>query len=130
MSIYRGRLGLGDIIAALEAEPDQERILPVGFHRPHSYRGCYDELAFEPVADVPVSILLEAARSALGTTYEGWKGGEYYMDEYTECWLADPGDSMGAQVSGLLLTLLLGADQLSPDKRDELVAVGAPPRGY
>jgi hypothetical protein len=38
---------LGELIEALEKLPE-DRVLPVGFDKPHSYRGYYNELAFEP----------------------------------------------------------------------------------
>jgi hypothetical protein len=38
---------LTNLIAFLE-KYDPAQVVPVGFHRPHSYRGYYDQLAFEP----------------------------------------------------------------------------------
>jgi len=40
---------LSDIIETLE-KYDPATIVPLGFGEPHSYRGYYDQLAFEPVA--------------------------------------------------------------------------------
>lgn len=99
---------LKDLIAALEVHPREQRV-PVGFHRPHSYRGFYYDLAFEPLADTTVGAMLDCARSALGATYEGWKGGEYTMGEYTSCWVAEEGNSWTSQSIGpLLLAYMLG----------------------
>jgi hypothetical protein len=96
---------LGALIEALEAE-DPSLVCPRGFARPHSYRGYYDELAFEPARDVTVGEMLAAAKSALGSTYGGWKGGDYTMSEYTYCWLAyrgDTGETLGAVLVSHLL---------------------------
>lgn len=100
---------LGELIAALE-KPDPSRKVPLGFASPHSYRGIYAELAFEPKADVTVGEMLASARSALGATYEGWKGGEYTMTGYTDCWLAEHGHGAGETIGPVLLTLMLAAD--------------------
>lgn len=81
---------LGELIAALEAEPDH--IASEAVINPHSYRGYYDELAFETQPFGTVREMLDIARSAVGETYTGWKGGEYTMDEYTPVHLATIGD--------------------------------------
>ncbi len=99
---------LDELIAALEAE-DPDKVLPLGFAHPHSYRGYYSELAFEPALNVTVGSMLAAARSAKGATHQGWKGGDYAMDGYTECWLAERG-SCGESIGPVLLALMLAAD--------------------
>ena len=99
-------IGLGGIIERLERE-DPRRILPIGFADPHSFRGYYEQLAFEPRRDIAVGDVLEAARSALGATYEGYKGGEYTMSEWTTCWIANYGSSSDNLIGPLLLELLL-----------------------
>jgi hypothetical protein len=73
---------LGELIEALEKLPE-DRVLAVGFDKPHSYRGYYNGLAFEPARNIPVKKMLEAARSAPGNWYQGYKGGTYYMDAGT-----------------------------------------------
>lgn len=97
---------LGGIIARLERE-DPTRVLPIGFANPHSYRGYYDQLAFEPVRDISIGDMLIACRAALGTTFEGWKGGEYRMDESTDCWISRHGESADNKIGPLLLELML-----------------------
>jgi hypothetical protein len=99
-------MNLGDLITRLEAaDPDQT--VRQGFNHPHSYRGDYMDLAFEPAANITVADMLAAARSALGATYQGWKGGDFTMSEHTWCWLSAEGDASGETISGLLLDLLL-----------------------
>lgn len=87
-------LTLGGLIAALEGAGDT----PVRFDRggsptkPHSYRGYYSDLCFEST-DKPVkaSRLLEGARTSVGRTFEGYKGGDFTMGEDTPLWVAPYG---------------------------------------
>lgn len=96
------------LIRALEAE-DPAKPVPLGFARPHSYRGYYDQLAFEPEANTTVGAMLAAAKSALGATYEGWKGGEgYTMAGHTLCWVSNEGDNSGDLLGPMLLGFMLG----------------------
>jgi len=98
---------LGDLITALE-QADPDLVVPWGFRGPHSYRGDYDQLAFEPAANVSVGEMLADARSALGATYTGYKGGEYTtMDEYTDCWIAPYGTGMGETIGPMLLRYMI-----------------------
>lgn len=99
---------LGQLIEALELA-DPSLVVPWGFNHPHSYRGHYDELAFEPASNVTVSAMLADARSALGTTYEGYKGGDYLMDEFTDCWIAEYGNGDGETIGRTLLRYMLAA---------------------
>ena len=99
---------LEDLITALEAA-DPNLVLPDGFTNPHSYRGDYMDLAFEPAANVTVAAMLADARSALGTTYQGWKGGDFEMRGDTWCWLSMEGDASGDSIGPLLLRLMLAA---------------------
>lgn len=97
---------LSELIAALE-KADPEQIVPLGFADPHSYRGYYDQVAFSPRRPISVKEMLAAAKEALGSTYEGYKGGEYTMKEHTECWLAYYGEC-GESIGPVLLAYMLG----------------------
>lgn len=101
---------LGEIIDTLKKFPPETSV-PIGFGYPHSYRGSYADLAFEPEADTTVGEMLAAAESALGTTFEGWKGGEFTMEDFTDCWLAYQGES-GEMIGPLLLAYMLGCPEL------------------
>lgn len=83
---------LGELIKILEELP-QDAVVPRGFHNPHSWRGIYAELAFEPKEKVRISEMLADAKSAVGTIYEGWKGGDFPMGEYTEVHISERGTS-------------------------------------
>lgn len=102
------QLDLGELIAVLEtALAEGDRVLSVGFTNPHSYRGDYSDLAFEPCRDIALSDMLQAARDALGATFQGWKGGDYTMSKHTYCWLAFRGSGAGETIGALGLKLML-----------------------
>lgn len=93
-------MNLGELIRRLEELP-ADQVVPNGFDHPHSYRGYYDELAFQPATGVTVGSMLADARSAVGATYTGWKGGDYIMDEYTPvhlAWKGSTGDELNEWV--------------------------------
>lgn len=69
---------LGDYITYL-SQLDPSTKVPLGLGNPHSWRGSYDEIAFEPVANTTVAKMLDEATSACGRCFAGWKGGEYLM---------------------------------------------------
>lgn len=96
---------LSDIIKTLE-KYDTATFVPLGFGEPHSYRGYYDQLAFEPVKNTTIGKMLAAAKEAEGATYTGYKGGEYMMTGNTGCHLANWGYS-GEEISPELLLLML-----------------------
>ena len=97
---------LGELIAELK-KCDASKVVAHGFAKPHSYRGYYEDLAFEPMENVNVASMLEAAESALGKTFEGYKGGDYTMNEYTACWLSKYGESSGGAISRAALNCWL-----------------------
>lgn len=113
---------LRELIAALESA-DPERVVPYGFRDPHSYRGIYADVAFEPAENITVGEMLAAARSALGATFQGYKGGDYTMREYTDCWLSEYGHASGETIGPTLLRLMLaGAQGLTVEFSGEDVA--------
>jgi hypothetical protein len=88
-----------------ECEPTKE--VKLGFGSPHSYRGYYQDLAFEPASNTTVGAMLTAAKDSLGRTFTGYKGGDYTMSEYTDIWLAEWG-STGEGIGPVLLKFMLG----------------------
>jgi hypothetical protein len=109
---------LGELIKALEAE-DPRKVLPDGFSNPHSWRGDYMDLAFEPAKDVTVDQMLTDARFALGACFQGYKGGDYTMGEYTDCWLCEYGTSADAETIGhRLLGYMLAAGAVPAGEGD------------
>jgi len=97
---------LKDLIAFLEKR-DAAIVVPVGFTHPHSYRGFYQDLAFEPAVNVTVGEMLRDAKAALGQPYTAYNGGEYTMGGYTDVWLAKWGHA-GEGIGPVLLGYMLG----------------------
>jgi len=70
-----------------------------------SWRGSYAELAlnFESNGEeLPVSKFIELLKSAVGKTFEGYKGGDFTMDESTPIWVANCGNSGNTAVVDVL----------------------------
>jgi len=82
---------LGELINFLSQKKDQNEVLKEAFNEPHSYRGYYDELAFEPCEDISVGELLKIAKDCIGKTFTGYKGGEYTMTRHAPIWLSQYG---------------------------------------
>lgn len=63
-----------------------------GVEHPHSYRGYYSDLALEPSPQTSTcGELLMLLQSALGQTFDGYKGGDFVMGPETPLWLASYG---------------------------------------
>lgn len=110
---YSGGMSLGELIAQLadSYEYGQRAVMPIGLGMPCSNRGFYSTLAFIAERDVSVADSLARAKSAVGQTYEGWKGGEYTMTLDTEVYLAlEPGRS-GAPITKECLEMLLALSE-------------------
>lgn len=96
---------LKELIETLETQPPSKTVA-VGFNRPHSYRGYYEDLAFHPAENISVKEMLDAARGAMGKNYCGYKGGEFEMNEHTTVWLAEYGNC-GEPIGPILLSLMM-----------------------
>lgn len=95
---------LGELIAELRDAP--RATLREGFHKPHSYRGYYDCLAFQPAENVTVEQMLSDAEDSVGRVFHGYKGGDYTMGLYTPVYLAEYG-ACGEELGHLALKYLL-----------------------
>ena len=84
-------LTLGGLIDKLgEGNPS----LMVPLSAPHSYRGYYTDLAFEP-GETLLGELLSKCKVVLGTTMTGYKGGEFLMDKDVPLWVSEYGCASG-----------------------------------
>lgn len=101
------QMTLGAFVDALAAaEPERSvyfdwcRLTPTCFD---SYRGYYDQLALGVAlhGNVTAGALAGAAKRAIGTTFEGWKGGDYKMTRSTPLWVDNPGEATGTQIVGV-----------------------------
>jgi hypothetical protein len=103
MSRENGYINLGELIKFLETL-NQDAVISYGFGEPMSYRGYYENLAFNPEKNVTVKSMLDHAKSALGATLEGYKGGGFTMTEWTDCHIAEYGHSGGDMIGPTLLS--------------------------
>ncbi len=84
------QMTLGKLIAALEAMPDGAEV--ANLCDSHSYRGYYEDLAFERATGVrPAAELLSECKAAMGQVFTGYKGGDYVMGALTPVWVANYG---------------------------------------
>lgn len=87
-------MNLGELIERLENIPD-DLVFPNGFGEPMSWRGVYAELAFNPENNVTAGSMLENAKSAVGKTFTGYKGGDFMMTLDTDVHIASYGSYGG-----------------------------------
>ena len=88
-------LTLGKLIEILDLYPD----FTIEMQAPHSYRGYYSDLSFEPSHAIEASDLSKILKNnILNQKLEGYKGGEYLMDEDTPLWLDYYGEYTGTAI--------------------------------
>lgn len=98
-------LSLGELVGVLETQP-RDRVVRRGLTNPHSYRVYSFDIAFELGGPISILGMLAVVRSAIGETFEAWKGGDYIMSTESGVHVAkrgEPGDDLGP----LLLEFLL-----------------------
>lgn len=85
------QMTLGKMIQELAAMPVGCVVANLRF--PHSYRGFYEDLAFERKDGTrPAAELLRDCQEAVTSTYRGYKGGYFRMHADTPVWVANEGD--------------------------------------
>ena len=90
---------LGDLIELLKQCPSNA-MFQGGFCEPHSYRGYYSELAVEPCEDTPVTEMISCLEGVLDTYLDGYKGGEFKMDENVDVYLSSYGMVSNIKIVG------------------------------
>ena len=84
------QMTLGKLIEILEKMSDATSV--PNLINPHSYRGYYSDLAFEKGEGLRLAKnLLADCKAAMGNKFEGYKGGDFYMNATTPVWVADYG---------------------------------------
>lgn len=93
-----------DIINAL-SHMDPDEVVRYGFDptQAHSYRGDYRQLAFPPDTNVMVKTMVAGLKGAIGKTFEGWKGGEFEMDENVHVFISNIGEGSGDEIGQTIL---------------------------
>jgi hypothetical protein len=82
------QMTLGELISVLAAMPADSQVTCL--RSAHSYRGYYEDLAFEldPGNTRPASDLLAECMAAMGNAFQGYKGGDFVMGKTTPLWVA------------------------------------------
>jgi len=110
------QITIGELINQLKAielrEGDDEQyvIFDFGGYVPDgidSWRGSYSELAIghanKPYREYPkLSDFINMLESAIGSTFYGWKGGEFEMNEDTPIWVDNYGEYTETVVVGVI----------------------------
>ncbi len=104
-----GGMTLAELIVVLEQQ-DPDTVLAEGFGNAHSYRGYYEDLAFEPKTNARVGDMLAEAKGAMDQVFHGYKGGEYTMSDYTTCWIAEYGHSGGEMIGPMVVKYMLSTE--------------------
>jgi len=84
-------MNLEDLIFELEKR-DPSKAVRFGFAEGMSWRGSYDEAAFEPKEETTFGEMLRHAKDLLGTAQCGYKGGAYEMHGYVSTHIASYGN--------------------------------------
>lgn len=80
------QMTLGDLIERLQQLPEDAKIC---FTEPHSYRGYYSDLAFEPTQEaISPQEALNLCYSVRGAVLEGYKGGDFPMHDNVPVWIS------------------------------------------
>lgn len=92
---------LGQMIEALEALPEDMPVEAIG--ELESYRGYYSDLSFDTgsTSHPTVVDVLEDCREAMGSSFTGYKGGDFWMTGNTPLWDSAYGRASGLKVMGL-----------------------------
>jgi hypothetical protein len=102
------QMTLGSFIDALKKLDNYPIKFDITYHVPttfDSYSGCDCALGMTNLhSELPkVNDILEESIQCLDTIFEGYKGGIYRMDEHTNLWVANSGESTGIAITGLEL---------------------------
>jgi len=85
---------------------DADATVLYGFTHAHSWRGIYAEAAFEPAMNVSIKSMRDEVERALTETFQGWKGGDFTYDEWTEAHLDHEGDGADLDWGGVILSIV------------------------
>jgi hypothetical protein len=97
---------LESLIATLERMPMDAPVKILGGNAGWlmSYRGYYDQLALGTGTEVRTVVeVLDDCRSAIGRTFEGYKGGNFTMRPHTPVWADEYGQYSSNAIVGVAL---------------------------
>ena len=102
-------LTLGGLIRTLKDAPEDALVLFSDGIPPDdldSYRGYYSDIAISNDSSgnrILVSAFLAKCTDALGNTFEGYKGGDFVMDDTSPLWRAGYGHASGIAIVDAVL---------------------------
>ena len=101
-------MNLGEYIKILEKCENKNRVIKKGLGDPDSWRGSYNELAFDIVENITIQQMIDCAKNCIGMQFTGYKGGEFVFDENTSINIDSYGDyTDGRKMWSFFLELLL-----------------------
>lgn len=94
------QMTLGKMVIELLQMPGDRDLQDLG--APMSYRGYYEDIAFEPTQRRTTASTLakRLQQDCLYSTFTGYKGGEYRMHEGTPMWSAEYGEAWASRILG------------------------------
>jgi hypothetical protein len=95
---------LRELLNRLRSEPN--RRVRRGLKNPHSYRGHYEDIAFELGGEMYIEDIIKLVAGSIGETYEGWKGGFFEMSSYSKVYVAEVGE-VGDELGPILFRFLM-----------------------
>lgn len=101
---------LGALKKTLALLPQDVEVM-FGFTCAHSYRGYYDQVAFEPATSITVAHMAAEVERALTEPFEGYKGGTFTYNNFTPCWLSEWGHASEVGVEAVLGLIVTDALQ-------------------
>lgn len=102
---------LGEMISKLENLPQEVKVrfdffdyIPGDFN---SWRGAYSELALgykrrKDGKELLAKDFLKYCKKQIGCIHQGWKGGSFEMDENSEVWVDNNGESWGLPIRDII----------------------------
>ncbi len=103
---------LSDLISMLE-KYDAKTPVRWGFGgEGHSDRGDYSDLAFEEVENTTTGEMVQCLKKRLGTTIQGYKGGDYKVSEGTKVLIGEDSSCCGHDVSPLLIKYMVHSSDM------------------
>ena len=103
-------MNLGEYIEILEKCENKNRVLKKGLGNPNSWRGNYDELAFDIVENITIQEMINCAKDCICKKFRGYKGGDYIFNESTTINIESYGDWTDGRLLWTFLLDLLLAD--------------------
>ena len=87
-------------------ELDEKRLVK-GFSEPHSYRGIYRDISFEPSDETRTvkELISLIENNVIDRNFIGYRGGTYKMSHDTSIWIAYEGTSHGGYLTNLDSTI-------------------------